>query len=154
MTAQFQAGQTLVRPATEPFLADHEKRLRRLERSPAGVVVGVWITVGTPGVDGVDALIAANPAPYNVSPWIPFLDTWTNRLGPNDFPVQFKLTPDNWIRTRGVAVGGHANTAIFDLPSGYRPSSYQPDNLRSVNLGHWVELTYQSGGAVLFEAEV
>jgi hypothetical protein len=122
-----------------------------------GVVVGEWITVGTAGLDGVDSLLAANPHPYATGDTPgppPFENGWTNRGDTHDYPVQFKLTPDNWIRLRGVAVNGAANTTIFTLPAGYRPDSYAPLDQRSTNAGHYVELTIQSDGQVVFEQEV
>lgn len=129
----------------------------RIVEGAGALVVGEWITVGTDGVDGVDALLAANPHPYATgdSPGPPpFLNSWTNRLGTNDYPVQFKLTADNFIHIRGVAVGGTDNTVIFNLPSPYRSSKYQPLDQRSTNTGHYAEITVQSDGDVLFEQEI
>lgn len=114
------------RPGMGFTLGNHEERLRALEFSPggSGVACSDWYTVGTPGVDGVDVLIALNPAPYNAPPYIPFTTPWTQSLGSNA-PVQF-MTDGCLVYLRGSPGGGSANTEIFVFPVGFRPSYQQP----------------------------
>lgn len=94
---------------------------------------GPWIYIGTPtqvagqtDVNGnlVSDLVAANPAPFNADPWIPFEGTWNNSLG-DDAPVSFMLF-GCWIMPRGGAGGGDPDTIVFYFPEGYRPLYQQP----------------------------
>jgi hypothetical protein len=115
-------------------------RVRNLERRIIGTGdatggPGPWIYVGTPTqtagqVDAlgnsVPTLIAANPAPYNVSPWVPFQNGWNNSLG-DDPPLSFAIDSDGiYLYLRGGYAGGTDLSTIYTLPTGFRPPYRTP----------------------------
>lgn len=114
---------SIVQPsAVNLALREHRDRIAKLEQSDGS---DSWITVGTPGVDGVDSYIAANPPPYNDTPWVPFQNGWT-WAGGGQAPVQFKRFL-NWTHIRGaffnpVTADG---TVVFTLPAIFAPQFEQ-----------------------------
>ena len=108
-------------------VGNHEERIRALEFSPGGGggTCGPLYTVGTVGIDGVDALILANPAPYNAPPYIPFSGTWTQALGTNA-PVQFWVDNDCEVVISGAPAGGTINSEVFLIPAAFRPLFQKP----------------------------
>lgn len=87
-----------------------------------------WITIGTDGVDGVDALLAANPHPYATGDTPgpdPFENGWTNGFdllpsGDTAGPLQYRYHPVFGLELRGEPKGG-ADLSIIahltDLPT-------------------------------------
>jgi hypothetical protein len=104
---------------------------------PGGMAAGPSIYVGTPDqvagqVDrygtNVSDLIAANPAPFNVDPWIPFQGSWNNAGLPDGYaPVGF-FTLADLVIPFGACVGGASGSIVFYFPVGYRPKYLTPQN--------------------------
>lgn len=123
---------------------------------------GSWIYVGTPAQVGsttdvygtlISSLIAANPSPYNVSPWVPFNPPWTNSLG-QDAPVSFMINAAGFVVMRGAAGGGTTETVIFTLPAGYRPFYQQEIIVPSGSFSHYVTCLIGADGTVTYEATI
>lgn len=101
--------------------------------------VGPWIYYGTPGVDGVDAQLAANPHPYATGDTpgpSPFVNSWTNSFVNGVSPFRARITPMG-IQTQGGVVGGADNTILTTLvgvppPDYFVPDSNSSDDLTSV----------------------
>lgn len=99
--------------------------------------VGIWIYVGTEGVDGVDAKLAANPYPYATGDTPgppPFQNGWTNLFAEDD-----DFNPGDGLRYRwashgiqidcgGGITGGTDGTVItsIDVASTPLPDSPKP----------------------------
>lgn len=109
-------------------LKGHNDRIRFLEASPGGACGPVY-TVGTPAEtagqidsngNSVPDLIAANPPPYNASPWIFFENGFNNALGPYP-PVQFWKDGGCGVWIRGAPLGGAVGDVVFTFPPGFLP---------------------------------
>lgn len=109
-----------------------------------------WITVGTPGVDGVDALIAENLSPYDVTPWVPFQNSWT-QTGTDD-PFQFVLGVGGWVRTRGKPTGGADGSVVTTLPTPYWPTRREHFVSHGADSGTVALWYVDTNGDVVFEA--
>jgi hypothetical protein len=84
-------------------LREHRQRIKQLEMSDGS---NGWVYVGTPGVDGVDALLTGESPPFE--------NGWTNALG-GQAPVPYKYFL-NWVHIRGAFTGGSDNSVGFTLP--------------------------------------
>lgn len=119
---------------------------------------GQWIYVGTPDQVGdtvdvygtlISDLIAANPAPFNADPWIPFENEWENSLG-SDAPVSFMLD-GCMVVLRGGAVSGADGTSIYTLPEGFRPL-YQTELVAPTGTpADWAAALVGADGTITYE---
>lgn len=117
--------------------------------SPDAISDRVWVTVGTPGVDGVDALIDENPAPLDANPWVPFENSWT--VTSTGAPVQFMVSVGGWLRIRGDFSGGADDTTVFTLPVGYRPPFDTPQDIPTTDPNGIARVVVQADGQVIFK---
>jgi hypothetical protein len=67
------------------------------DHGPGGedAIWGLWVTVGTRGVDGVDAELADNPQPYAVAAASYEFDSSTSDSSPGDGVLRLGSTPQN-----------------------------------------------------------
>lgn len=126
-------------PNLRSTLLDHVKRIRDLERGGS-----IWIYVGTPGLDGVDALLGPDSPPFE--------NGWTNSLG-SDAPVSF-MRISGWVHIRGGFFGGADGTVIFTLPVGFRPVYPQPMVIPTHDPGHFATVVANVDGTVVFGTTV
>jgi hypothetical protein len=138
-------------------LKQHNKRLFALEAMPVSGRTGPWIYVGTPTqVSGqtdvygtlISDLVAANPAPFNASPWVPFEGFWNNSLG-SDAPVSFLLDASGFTVIRGGTSGGSG--IVFFLPTGFRPFYQQELILPVGDAFSYATAIIGTDGSVTFE---
>ena len=122
---------------------------------------GEIITVGTPTqvaglVDPYGTLltdlVAANPSPYNVTPWVPYVGSWIYSGG-NDAPLQFFLD-GCMVAIRGAAVGGASSSIIFYLPTGFRPFYQQELIVPTGSPTDYAAVLVGADGSVLYEDTV
>lgn len=113
----------------------HSKHGRLHKPDGHDPVHGPWIYVGTAGVDGVDAKLAANPHPYATGDTPgppPFENGWTNLFGEDD-----DGNPGDGLRYRweaggpkfdcgGGLIGGADNTVITTIDVGSVPLPDSP----------------------------
>lgn len=52
-----------------------------------------------------------------------FLNSWANQTALHSEPVGFYRDKEGIVHLKGAATGGTSDTAIFDLPPGFRPAS-------------------------------
>lgn len=99
--------------------------------------VGPWIYYGTPGVDGVDAELAANPHPYATGDTpgpSPFVNSWTNSFINGVSPFRARITPMG-IQTQGGVTGGADMTVLTTLVGVPAPDYNVPDSNSADDLG-------------------
>lgn len=113
------------------------------------VADGPRIYVGTPGVDGVDALIAANQPPYNnTTGCVPFT-TGTDALG--DFePVNFYFAVGGKVRIDGVPTGVTGGDELFTLPAAFRPPYRRDFRTPGPTGGSVASWTVNTDGTVVY----
>lgn len=121
-----------------------------------GDETGPWIYVGTPTQVGSDEdpfgtlisdLIAANPSPYDSTPWVPFTNG-NNSLG-DDAPLSFCLDRD-FVVIRGGVTGVTVGQEIFVLPSGFRPFYQQELVVPGANSSSFATVLVTPDGSVTF----
>lgn len=119
-----------------------------------GDLLLAWITIGTIGVDGVDALIAANPAPYAPaqSPG-PIAFSHGTQPGGSFAPLQIAKL-DKILLFSGGFTGVTTGQTIFVLPSPLRPAKTHPIYFPYSDFSGTGAVDVQSGGNVVFKGKV